>query len=61
MTIKLDDRLKVVRRIGLHSGRWRALNDVLAYLNTLETQTVNKADIYRAVMAMRPTPDPEGN
>lgn len=35
-------------------GQWAAFDRVLAYLNTLEDKKVDKAEIYKAVMAMRP-------
>ena len=36
------------------SAQWQAFDQVLNYLNTLETKTVAKKDIYAAVMEMRP-------
>lgn len=36
------------------SAEWRAYNNVLNFLNTLEDSVVKKSVIYRAVMDMRP-------
>ena len=35
-------------------GQWAGLNQVLNYLNTLDTKKVDKAELYAAVMEMRP-------
>jgi len=45
----------VVSSDDYRRGQWRALNDVLGYLNTLEDRIVDKATIYRAVADMRPS------
>lgn len=39
---------------GFISGQWRAYNEVLGYLNTLEDNYVNKKEIYKYVFALRP-------
>lgn len=44
----------VVSSHDYRRGQWRALNDVLGFLNTLEDQRADKATIYKAVAAMRP-------
>lgn len=54
-----EDEIAEARPVGgFVSGQWRALNDVLAYLNTLEDKVVRKSDVFRFVMDMRPSPSP---
>ena len=35
-------------------GAWFAFGEVLSWINTQATMTINKKDMYRAVMEMRP-------
>ena len=51
-----ERRVRDAKQRGYVSGQWRALNDVLNYLNTLDVQQVSKKEIYRAVFDMRPSP-----
>lgn len=37
------------------SGAWDAFNQVLYWINTLDTQTIDKKTLYAAVMEMRPS------
>jgi hypothetical protein len=36
------------------SGQWHAYNEVLGYLNTLETVMTDKTEIYKYVFSLRP-------
>jgi len=61
ITAEENQRRKMIRGIvdkidhNYARGQWRALNDVLAFLNTLELTTVDKTEIYKAVHDMRPS------
>lgn len=35
-------------------GQWFAYNEILGYLNTLETNLVDKKEIYKYVFELRP-------
>ena len=35
-------------------GQWEAFNRILALLNTFDTNLIDKKDIYKKVMDMRP-------
>jgi hypothetical protein len=48
---KIAERISGRDRDG---GQWAAFDQVLNHLNTIESLTVSKSDIYAAVMAMRP-------
>jgi hypothetical protein len=54
MSAKKTDPFQIESPRDFERGQWRALNDVLGYLNTLEDKMVDKTEIYKAVMAMKP-------
>jgi hypothetical protein len=39
---------------GHISGQWRAYNEILGHLNTLEENLVNKKEIYKYIINLRP-------
>lgn len=39
---------------GFIDGQWIAFNDILGYLNTIDTIHIDKTKIYKHVMSMRP-------
>ena len=39
---------------GYRSGQWFALTRILDLLNTYETRTISKAQLYRDIMNLRP-------
>jgi hypothetical protein len=48
------DRTSHNYQIGYDSGAFAAFNHVLNYLNTIDSNTVDKTKIYKAVFDMRP-------
>ena len=49
-----DERPYDLARAAMERGAWFAFDEVLGWINTQTEQVIDKKDLYRAVMNMRP-------